>query len=90
MSLSWPPAESATRRHVGAEIVWQPRLGGGFERQLVNWADGESTLVYQEISGTTHVMTDCPHCRERNDLVVDNGVILVDLRCSQCGCRLIA
>lgn len=72
----------------GAEVVWQPKIGGEFERQLVSWAEQSDLIVCREDAGNLRILVDCPKCFERNELMVDNEDLVRELACSHCSASL--
>lgn len=72
----------------GAEVVWQPKFGGEFERQLVSWASTGDLIICREDTGHLRIFADCPKCFGRNELIVDNEDVVREMACSHCSALL--
>jgi hypothetical protein len=72
-----------------AEIVWQPTDGGEFERLIISWDLARWVFAGGRESGRViHFVVDCPACRQRNDLSVDERAQAEEVACAHCGANL--
>lgn len=74
----------------GAEIIWQPALGGEFRRQLVRWTKDQTAEAMHAPGEAVHIFADCSQCGQHNEFIPGLDVTTAEICCIGCGSPLAA